>query len=248
MTAVIFGGSKGIGREIALSIASRQPGGTIVINYAHDDVAAQATAVEIEKRGAKAMLVKGDISSAAGALDVASRIHAKCETVTEVIHASVTAFTAPALSVDLVKFNEALQLNGMSLLYVVQALRPMFRPGSSIVFLSSNGSKVAIRGYMPLGAPKALAECLVRYLSVELAKEQVRINIVTPSGLLTDAFRKIVHGVEEALEFQRKATPMGRNATFDDVSEAVLFLTSAASSFMTAQELVLDGGMYTRAR
>ena len=54
-------------------------------------------------------------------------------------------------------------------------------------------------------------------------------------------------GVEEALEFQRKATPMGRNATFADVNEAVAFLTSPASSFMTAQELVLDGGMYTMA-
>ena len=247
MTAVIFGGSKGIGREIALSIASRQPGATIVINYAHDDAAAQATAAEIGKRGAIAMLVKGDISSAEGALDVARRIQAQCESVTEVIHASVTAFTAPALTVDPVLFNEALQLNGMSLLYVVQALRPMFRAGTSIVFLSSNGSKVAIRGYMPLGAPKALAECLVRYLSVELAKLQVRINIVTPTGLPTDAFRKIVPGVEEALEFQRKAMPMGRNATFADVNEAMAFLASPASSFMTAQELVLDGGMYTMA-
>jgi len=248
MTAVVFGGSKGIGREIALSIASRQPGATIAINYAHDDEAAKDTATEIEKRGAVALLVKGDISSAEGALDVARRINSTCESVTEVIHASVTAFTAPALSVDLCKFNEALQLNGMSLLYVVQALRPMFRAGTSIVFLSSNGSKVAIRGYMPLGAPKALAECLVRYLAVELAKEQVRINIVTPSGLLTDAFRKIVSSVDEALEFQRKATPMGRNVTFDDVNDAVAYLTSPASSFMTAQELVLDGGLYTRAR
>ena len=193
------------------------------------------------------MLVKGVISSAEGALDVARRIQAQCESVTEVIHASVTAFTAPALTVDPVLFNEALQLNGMSLLYVVQALRPMFRAGTSIVFLSSNGSKVAIRGYMPLGAPKALAECLVRYLSVELAKLQVRINIVTPTGLPTDAFRKIVPGVEEALEFQRKATPMGRNVTFADVNEAMAFLASPASSFMTAQELVLDGGMYTMA-
>ena len=65
--------------------------------------------------------------------------------------------------------------------------------------------------------------------------------------LPTDAFRKIVPGVEEALEFQRKATPMGRNATFADVNEAMAFLASPASSFMTAQELVLDGGMYTMA-
>jgi NAD(P)-dependent dehydrogenase (short-subunit alcohol dehydrogenase family) len=248
MTAVIFGGSKGIGREIALSIASREPGGTIAINYAHDDDSARATAAEIEKHGSVALLVKGDIASAEGAQDVARRIRSQVDRVDQVIHASVVSFTAPALTVDPVKFNEALQLNGMSLLYVVQALRPMYRPGTAIVFLSSNGSKVAIRGYMPLGAPKALAECLVRYLAVELAKEQVRINILTPTGLPTDAFRKIVPGVEEALEFQRKATPMGRNVTFDDVNQAVHFLTSPSSSFMTAQELVLDGGMYTRAR
>ena len=65
--------------------------------------------------------------------------------------------------------------------------------------------------------------------------------------LPTDAFHKIVPSLEEALEFQRKATPMGRNVTFADVNEAMAFLASPASSFMTAQELVLDGGMYTMA-
>ena len=54
-------------------------------------------------------------------------------------------------------------------------------------------------------------------------------------------------GVEDALEFQRKAMPMGRIATFADVNEAMALLASPASSFMTAQELVLDGGMYTMA-
>jgi len=248
MTSIVFGGSKGIGRAIALSIARRRPGERIVINYAHDDGAAQATASEIERIGGLPMLVKGDIGSAEGAQEVARSIAAVADQVTEVVHASVKAFTATTLGVKPAEFNEALQLNGVSLLYVVQALQPLLRPGSSIVFLSSNGSKVAIRGYVPLGAPKALAECLVRYLSVELAKQQVRINIVTPSGLPTEAFQKIVPGMEEALEYQRKATPMGRNATFEDVCEAVAFLNSPAASFITAQELVLDGGMYTRAR
>lgn len=246
MNAIVFGGSKGIGRAIALSIARSRPGEIVAINYAHDDEAARKTAAEIEAAGARPLLIKGDIGSAEGAKAVAARLREHCEEVSAVVHASVKAFTSNTLSIDAAAFNEALQINGVSLLYAVQAIQPMLRPGSSIVFLSSYGAKVAIKGYVPLGAPKALAECLVRYLSVELAKQQVRINIVTPSGLPTEAFQKIVPGVEAALEYQRKATPMGRNATFDDVCEAVAFLHSPGSAFITAQEIVLDGGMYTR--
>jgi enoyl-[acyl-carrier protein] reductase III len=248
MNAIIFGGSKGIGRAIALSIAKRRPGEIVAINYAHDDGAARQTASEIEAAGAVPLLVKGDIGSFEGAQAVVKQLAGRCDSVSEVVHASVIAFTSPALSIDAAAFNQALQVNGVSVLYAVQAIAPLLRAGSAIVFLSSNGSKVAIKGYLPLGAPKALAECLVRYLAVELARQQVRINIVTPSGLPTEAFQKIVPGVDEALEYQRKATPMGRNATFDDVCEAVAYLNSPGASFVTAQELVLDGGMYTRAR
>lgn len=245
MTALIIGGSKGIGREIAKGFAA--PGKSLAIAYASDDAAADRTAAELRELGATVQLLKADVGDPDGARALAARLSGKVERIEQLIHCAVWPRAGKAMELATDDFDRAVRINGSSLFYLVQATRPLLQAGSSIVFLSSYGSKVAIRGYMALGAPKALAEALIRYLAVELGPEGIRINAVTPSALPTDALQQIVPDVAKLLEAQAKATPVKRNPGFEDVVAAVKFLCSPEAGMISGRELVLDGALYLKA-
>ncbi len=213
----------------------------VFLAYAHDEVAARAAAATITETGARAHLIKGDIGSRDGVVDIVDQVKRKVERLDQVVHSAVYPLSMPVLDLSASEFNKALQVNGASLLYLVQEALPLLKPGSSVIFISSPGAKVVIRDYAALGTPKALAESLVRYLAVELGTRGVRVNIVSPSALPTDAVRKIVPDMSKLFDRQRMQTPLSRNPTFEDVAAAVSFLSSTAASMITGQEIVIDG-------
>jgi enoyl-[acyl-carrier-protein] reductase (NADH) len=97
-----------------------------------------------------------------------------------IVHGAVKVLVGPLLDLNASALADAITLNGTSLVFLVQAARPMLRAGSSIVFLSSRGTRQVVPNYGAIGAGKALAEALVRYMVPELAPLGVRINCVAP--------------------------------------------------------------------
>lgn len=244
MNILVTGGSKGIGRGICLRFAG--VGATVFINYANDQEAAEQTASEVEHLGGTAHLVRGDVSTPEGAVDLLSAVAEQTDRLDLLVHGAVDPFSSPTLTMPAERFRRAVDLNGSALLFLVQAALPLFGRGSSVVFLSSRGSKAAVPHYAAVGAAKALAEALVRYLAVELGPRGVRINTVTASALLTDAFRAAVPKAEERFASLAAATPLARTLTVDDVAAAVEYLAGAGASMVTGTELVVDGGLYIR--
>ena len=130
----------------------------------------------------------------------------------------------PALEADLDDFTRAVNLNGNALLYLVQAALPLLQRGSHIV----------IKNYAAVGAGKALAESLVRYLAVELAPRGVRINAVAPGAVDTDALRAVFGAeTDKILQHSVDQNPSGRSVQHDDYTSLIEYLASPAADSKT---------------
>jgi enoyl-[acyl-carrier protein] reductase III len=243
-SSLVTGGSKGIGRAVLLDLAA--PGRTLLLNYAHDEEAAQATRTEAEERGARVILVRGDVSDARFRTRLASIVEAETEGLGQFVHCAVRSSSASFADLDPIELERAVAVNGTSVALMAHAVRRSFRAGTSIVLLSSIGAQRAIPGYLALGPAKAMAESFVRYLAIELAGQGVRANIVSCSSLPTEAFRNAIENADEWYARMARRNPSGRNITFDEVTHAVRFLCSPLARMINGKELTVDGGLYSR--
>lgn len=246
MTMLITGGTKGIGRGIAERFAT--PGNTIFLNYVSDDRSAEAAAAAVADQGATPVLLKCDITHHDGVAELMARVRERTDVLDQLVHAAVYPYAAPLLSADPVELERAVALNGTALAHLTRAALPLLREGSTVFFLSSRGSKVAVTHYAAIGAPKALGEAFVRYLAVELAELKVRAHVVSASLVLTDAVRTLFgDAAEDRGQAAAAANPMKRNVEPADVAEVVHFLSTPAAEMLTGREIFVDGGAYTKA-
>jgi NAD(P)-dependent dehydrogenase (short-subunit alcohol dehydrogenase family) len=242
MAILITGGSKGIGRAIGERFAAE--GDDVFINYHSDDEAAETAADEVEAAGGQAFLVKGDVSTPAGAQAVVDEVAEEVDQLDQVVHCAVDPLSSPVMDVDPERFTEAVTLNGIGLLYIAQAAFPLLDEGSTIFFMSSRGSDTVVPAYAALGASKAFGECLIRYLAKELAPHGIRANTVAAGPLDTEAIHSVLDNADERLAAAAEANPSGRGLEFDDVTEAVYWIASPEAKMVQGQLLFVDGGLY----
>jgi len=243
MSILITGGTKGIGLAIARRFAS--PGRTIFLNYRRDDKAAQSAVVSLRAAGAAAFAIRSDVSTPAGTQALIDQVARETSKLQLLVHCAVRVLVGPILTADPVAFAEAITLNGTSLVFLTQAARPLLGRGSSIIFLSSRGSRQVVPSYGAIGAGKALAEALVRYLVPELAPLGVRINCIAPGTLDTEAVRNLFgQGTEAFLAQEAAGNPSGRNISHDDYVGLVEFLASPEAQMIQGQVIFINGGQY----
>jgi NAD(P)-dependent dehydrogenase (short-subunit alcohol dehydrogenase family) len=243
MAILITGGTKGIGLAVAKRFAA--PGVDIFLNYRSDEAAAEAAVATLQALGARAHAIRSDVATPAGVGALLAEVAGAVESLDLIVHCAVRVLVGPLLSLDPIAFGESIALNGASLVTLVQAARPLLRRGSSIVFLSSRGSRQVIAGYGAIGAGKALAEALVRYLVPELAPLGVRINCIAPGTLDTDAVRKLFGEETDAfLASERQGNPSGRNVTHEDYTGLIAFLASPEAQMIQGQTIFVNGGQY----
>jgi enoyl-[acyl-carrier protein] reductase III len=233
-SVLVTGGSRGIGKAIALRFASLGAS-RVAIGYMRGDTAAGDTASELEKLGAEVVLVRGNVASqrisdevaALGALDV-------------LVHAAATGVIRPALETDDKHWDWTLSANARALLSLTRATAPAMRAGSSVVGISSLGSTRVLDNYSLVGVSKAALEALVRYLAVELAPRGIRVNAVSAGVVETGALEHFPN--KEAMLEMGKRNPVGRLVSPEDVASCVTFLCSPEAEMIRGQTLVVDGG------
>lgn len=241
MGVLVTGGTKGIGLEIAKALAA--PGATVLLNYLHDAAAAGAAAEAIRARGAEPVLVAADAGTPEGCAAIAARAREAAGRLDQVVHCAVDAYATAALAADPARFARAVTTNGTSVLFLVQACRPLMRRGSTVTFLTSRGGRVVIPNYAAIGAGKAAAEALVRYLATELAPEGIRINCVAPSVVETEAVRRLFgERAGEIVRHSGETNPSGRGVRPEDYCALIRFLASPEAAFITGQIVYVNGG------
>jgi enoyl-[acyl-carrier protein] reductase III len=230
----VTGGSRGIGKEIALRFA-RLGARRVAIGYLRSDSAAEATAEELRALGAEPVLVRGNVSSqrvldevtALGPLDA-------------LVHNAATGVIRPALETEDRHWDWTHHANARALLALAKAAVPQMPAGSAIVGISSLGSQRVLENYTLVGTSKAALEALVRYLAVELAPRGIRVNAVSGGVVETGALEHFPNR-EEMLELGAR-NPAGRLVAPADLAAAVTFLCSADAEMIRGQTLVVDGG------
>ena len=243
MAVLITGGSKGVGLAIAKRFAG--PGRAILINYLRDEDSANAAVEALRALGARPHAIRCDVGVVEGARELMEKAAEIVDGLDVIVHCAVRVLVGPLLQADPVALTEAITLNGISLVYLVQAAGALLKPGASIVFLSSRGSRQFVPGYGAIGAGKALAEGFVRYLAPELAARGVRINCVAPGTLDTQAVRDLFGpGTDAFLAQEAAGNPSGRNITHDDYTGLVEFLASPEAQMIQGQVIFVNGGQY----
>jgi enoyl-[acyl-carrier protein] reductase III len=234
-SVLVTGGSRGIGREIALRFAD-EGAARVAIGYLRNDTAAERTAQDLRDRGVEPVLVRGNVASAR----VAGRV-AELGPLTALVHNAATGVIRPALETEDKHFDWTMAANARALLSLARAAAPAMQPGSSIVALSSLGAQRVLDNYVLVGASKAALEAIVRYLAVEVAPRGIRVNAVSGGVVETEALQHFPNR-EQMLGWARERTPAGRMVQPADLADAVLFLCSPAAEMVRGQTLVVDGG------
>jgi NAD(P)-dependent dehydrogenase (short-subunit alcohol dehydrogenase family) len=243
MSILITGGTKGIGLAIARRFA--KPGHKIFLNYLRDKRAADTAVGVLRTSGADVFAFQGDVSTPAGTQKLLAQVARETTELRLIVHCAVRVLVGAILTADPVAFAEAITLNGTSLVFLVQAARPLLTRGTSIIFLSSRGSRQVVQNYGAIGAGKALAEALVRYLVPELAPLGVRINCVAPGTLDTEAVRNLFgQGTDAFLAQEAAGNPSGRNISHDDYVGLVEFLAGSEAQMIQGQVIFVNGGRY----
>jgi enoyl-[acyl-carrier protein] reductase III len=231
----VTGGSRGIGKAIALRFAELGAS-RVAIGYLRNDRAAEETAEELRSAGAEPALIRGNVSSGRVLGEVA-----EAGPWNVLVHSAATGVVRAALETDDKHWDWTLNANAKALLSLTRAAAPAMPKGSSIVAISSLGSIRVLENYVLIGVSKAALEALVRYLAAELAPRGIRVNAVSAGVVETQALDHFPNRAQ-MLEMARTRTPAGRMVEPNDVADAVVFLSSPGAEMVRGQTLIVDGG------
>jgi enoyl-[acyl-carrier protein] reductase III len=233
-SVLVTGGTRGIGRAIALRLAA-DGAARVVLGYMRNDRAAEEAADAVLSAGAEPLLVRGNVASERVVAELAEAGPYRA-----VVHSAATGVIRPALETEDKHWDWTLNANARAFLSLTRAVAPAMDAGASIVALSSLGSARVLDNYVLVGASKAALEAVVRYLAVGLAPRGIRVNAVSGGVVDTDALDHFPNREEMLRSVER--TPAGRLVEPDDIAGVVSFLCSDDAEMIRGQTLVVDGG------
>ncbi|MGW2888032.1 SDR family oxidoreductase [Streptomyces griseoruber] len=237
---LVTGGSRGLGLAAAQAFARE---GARVVIVARD---AEQLKVASARIGGDVIAIQGDLSTVAGINQLVTELSANVD------HLDVAYINAGHAGIkrldvmDEETWDRVFDTNVKGAFFLVQAIRPLLVPGAAIVFCGSAAAKKAVAGLAAYGASKAALEHLARIIAAELIAQDIRVNIVVPGGMNTDIALHTdgldpenSHAFREAI---RLGIPMLREGEPNELADAVLFLASSESSYITGAALAVDGG------
>jgi len=241
--ALITGGSRGIGRAIALRLAEN--GVDVVVNYVRHKKDAEDTAALVEKAGASCLVVKANVAREEDVKAMFGELENRFGRLDYLVSNAASGVLKPAMELTERHWNWAMDINARALLSLVQNGVRMMQSGSRVMAVSSLGSVRAIENYTTVGASKAALESLVRHLAVELGPKGIMVNTISAGAVDTDALKHFPNR-DQILETALSRTPLGRLTTPEDVANIALFLCSDLATMIQGQVITVDGGYAIR--
>jgi NAD(P)-dependent dehydrogenase (short-subunit alcohol dehydrogenase family) len=241
-TALVTGGGRGIGREIAFELA--RAGADVAINYYVEPELAEAAVTEMAALGVRATAVAGDVGNAADVRRLVDDVVARFGRLDILVNNAGVQTWTPFLDVTEDEWDRVIRTNLKGCFLCTQAAaRHMRTAGGAIVNIGSGCNKVPFPGLVAYTASKGGIEMLTKVAAVELAPHRIRVNCVAPGAIEVERTRL---ELDDYAGTWGSVTPLRRIGTPEDVARAVRFLTTDDSAFITGQTLWVDGGLFTQ--
>jgi enoyl-[acyl-carrier protein] reductase III len=237
--ALVTGASRGIGRAIAVKLASA--GCDVAVNYYNSADEAEALVAEIRASGRRACALQASVGIPESVDDMFTELKQHFDRLDIVVSNAASGVLKPAMEMTLKHWRWCLETNALALDLLAQHAASMMPAGGRIIALSSLGASRAMPNYGFIGASKAALESLVRTLAQELGPRQIRVNTVSAGVVDTDALRYFPNR-EELLANYAHRTPAGPVLKPEDVAGAVYLLCLPEAAMITGHTLVVDGG------
>lgn len=240
--AVVTGGSRDIGRAIALKLAKE--GANVVVNYFNSEDGANATVDEIIANGKKAIAIKANVSDLVDIHHLKEKtIEAFGNTVDILVNNAGGLFARKTLQEFDNEFYETVMgVNFKSIVFVTQAFEPLMQKGSSIINISSQAARDGGGGGSALYASsKGAVTTFTRAMAKELGPKGIRVNAVCPGLIGTkfhDDFTK-----DEIRKKVASSTPLKREGGAEEVADLVAYLASENASFIAGNNIDINGGL-----
>ncbi|MGY1434623.1 SDR family NAD(P)-dependent oxidoreductase [Streptomyces reniochalinae] len=241
-SALVTGGTRGIGRAIVLALADA--GATVVTCYRTEGEAAESLARELKERSGEHAVVRADVGTAEGVETVLAECRDRFETLDVLVNNAGVISQVPFAQLPFEEWERIVTTNLTGPFMVISKSLPLLREGSSVITIGSRGAMAGIplRGHYT--ASKAGLVGLNRTLCKELGGKGIRFNVVAPGVIDTSE-------PEELSEEQRAAynerylrmMALGRFGRPEEIAGAVLFLASDLSTYVTGETLHVDGGV-----
>ncbi|MDX6226380.1 MAG: hypothetical protein QOE64_2756 [Frankiales bacterium] len=241
-TAFITGASRGIGKAIAIAYAEA---GADVALVARDESALAEVRKEVEAAGRKAVVLTCDVTDRDRVHEVVNSAIGELGHIDIVVNnAGGTSFMAPFTDLRFSGWEKVMRLNVDSIVHVCQAIGPhlLERGTGSVINVASVAGLGGTPSLSPYGASKAAVLSLTRSLAMEWGHKGVRVNALCPGWTATDLNRNLWEN-EDASKAMTANVPMQRWGRADEMAGPALWLGSDASSFVTGQAIVVDGGL-----
>ena len=245
--AVITGGSRGIGRGIALKLAENRV--KVGIHYYQNERAANDTLAEVRKRGSQGFVVQADVTRADQIKAMFKKVGAefgKVDIFVSNARPEVPTFFQPPLDITLEQWDTAFDSQAKAFLVGVREAIPLMSNGARIFAVTyAEGSRTGgLQPWVGMGSAKAALESLVRYFAVTLAKRGITVNAISPGWTEDSVLNTLPQQAQDLIRnwHVRGWTPAGRLGTPADIGNVVSLFCSEQSAWITGQVIYADGG------
>jgi 3-oxoacyl-[acyl-carrier protein] reductase len=239
-TALVTGGSRGIGRAVARALAAAGAG--VAINYHRDENASSSLVEEVRAGGGEAMALAADVSDAREAARLVRDVLAAWQRLDVLVLSAGIWEEDEAGAGSLATWERAIAVNLRGAFLVTDAAIPhLEKVGGSIVFVSSTAGQRGEARHSAYAATKGALISYTKSLAMELGPRGIRVNCVAPGWVETDMTREALADREARREIE-KAIPLGRVAQPADVAGPVLFLVSDLARHVQGEVVNVNGG------
>ncbi len=237
--ALITGGSRGIGKAIALLFASQ--GALVAINYSSSEDEANEIVKEIESMGGRAMAIGANVANGDDAKAMIKKVVSEFGTLDMLVNNAGITKDMLLLRMTELEFDDVIDVNLKGVFNCTKhASRIMMKKGGSIINMSSITGVIGNIGQSNYSASKAGVIGFTKSVAREFAGKNLRVNAIAPGFVETDMTDKLAQGIKDNIVLN---IPMGRIGDAKEVANTALFLASDLSSYITGQVIGVNGGM-----
>jgi NAD(P)-dependent dehydrogenase (short-subunit alcohol dehydrogenase family) len=245
--ALVTGGSRGLGKDMALSIAGK--GIDVILTYRNNEKEALDTVVQIEKSGRKAATLQLDMAafnSLNGFVEQVKQVlQSKWNTGTLdfLVNNAGMGATVPFAEVTEELFNDFLNVHFKSVYFLTQKLVPHINGGGRIINISTGTTRFSNPGYSVYASMKGAVEVFTKYLAKELGAKGIGANIVAPGPIETDFNNATIRNNPQMKSVLSSLSPLGRVGYADDIGSVVAFLCTEDAKWINGQRIEVSGGI-----